>query len=29
MQAHTREFLDEEKRFPHHAAARRYLDRLT
>ena len=28
MQAHTREFLQEEKRFPRHAAARRFLNRL-
>jgi hypothetical protein len=28
MQAHTREFLQEEKRFQHHVAARRYLNRL-
>jgi hypothetical protein len=28
MQAHTREFLTEEKKFPHHAEARRFLDRL-
>jgi hypothetical protein len=28
MQAHTREFLQEEKRFPHHAAARRFLNHL-
>lgn len=28
MQAHTREFLTEEKKFPHHAQARRFLDRL-
>jgi YgjP-like, metallopeptidase domain len=28
MQAHTREFLKEEKRFPQHAQARRYLNRL-
>jgi len=29
MQAHTREFLKEEKKFPHHARARKFLDRLT
>jgi SprT-like family len=28
MQAHSREFLREEKRYTHHAAARRLLDRL-
>jgi hypothetical protein len=28
MQAHTREFLTEEKKFPHHAPARRFLNRL-
>jgi hypothetical protein len=28
MQAHTREFLQEEKRFQHNVAARRYLNRL-
>jgi hypothetical protein len=29
LQAHSREFLKEEKRFPHHAQARRYLNRLS
>jgi hypothetical protein len=28
MQAHSREFLKEEKEFPHHARARRFLNRL-
>jgi hypothetical protein len=28
LQAHSREFLKEEKKFPHHAQARRYLNRL-
>ena len=28
MQAHSREFLSEEKRYPHHAQARRFLNRL-
>jgi hypothetical protein len=28
MQAHTREFLREEKQYPHHAQARRFLNRL-
>jgi len=28
MQAHSREFLKEEKKFPHHAQARRFLNRL-
>jgi hypothetical protein len=29
LQAHSREFLKEEKRFPRHAQARRYLNRLS
>jgi hypothetical protein len=29
LQAHSREFLEEEKKFPHHAQARRYIDRLS
>ena len=29
MQAHSREFLKEETTYPHHAEARRFLNRLS